>query len=132
VKKIVQTLQDSKEFVIFSFDKNLGPRIVEYETYIRRGFINLLLDGATYEQLQEDEAKIAVDTTYQQIEAFHLKFGTTLSSNNNIYTTRSLKAKDPFAYFYLTAKVHKSPWKTRHIVSMACSITHGLGRLIDH
>jgi hypothetical protein len=37
------------------------------------------------------------------------------------------KPRTPFVYFYITAKVHKTTWKTRPVVSIAGSITHGLG-----
>jgi hypothetical protein len=51
----------------------------------------------------------------------------TLSTSN----APSLEVTDPFAYFYILAKVHKTPWKSRPIVSVSGSITHGLGRWLD-
>jgi hypothetical protein len=128
---LTQNLPDSKEFVTFPSDKNLGPCIVEYETYIKQVFNNHLLDASTYKELQEDAAKDAVDATLHQIEAFLLNFGPTLSSDNHIYMSCSLNAVDPFARFYITAKVHKTPWKTQPIVSVTGSITHKLGLWIN-
>jgi hypothetical protein len=42
-----------------------------------------------------------------------------------------METEDPFAKFYITAKVHKTPWKTRPIVSVCGSLLDGLGRLVD-
>lgn len=39
--------------------------------------------------------------------------------------------KDPFAYFYLLAKVHKNPMKTRPIVSASGSIMYALSKWVD-
>jgi hypothetical protein len=55
----------------------------------------------------------------------------TLSPGHEKYLTCFLKITDPFAHFYIMAKVHKNPWKVHPIVSVSGSITHGLGQWLD-
>lgn len=128
---LLQSLRDNKEFIVIPSDKNLGPCIIEYISYIRRVFVDHLCDTTTYERIDEDAATLAVDSTYEQIDNFLLTFGPILSKDDVIYLNRSIEVDDPFAYFYITAKIHKRPWKTRPIVSVAGSLTHGLGRWVD-
>jgi hypothetical protein len=50
------------------------------------------------------------------------------------YLNRSIDPnhiKDPFSHFYITAKVHKKPWKPRPIISYCSSHLHGLGKWLD-
>ena len=39
--------------------------------------------------------------------------------------------QDPFSHFYITAKIHKKPWKPRPIVSYWGNYLYGLGKWID-
>lgn len=55
-----------------------------------------------------------------------------LKSRGRTYLERSLhNTKDPFAYFYLLAKIHKTPMTTRPIVSVSGSLLEGLGKWTD-
>jgi hypothetical protein len=53
-------------------------------------------------------------------------------NNNRKYLMRCLAHHGTrMAHFYITAKLHKSPWNTRPIVSTTKSILYGLGRWLD-
>jgi hypothetical protein len=47
-----------------------------------------------------------------------LTFGGSLPQDELIYLNRSIEGEFPFAYFYITVKVHKKAWKTCPIVSV--------------
>jgi hypothetical protein len=70
-------------------------------------FLDHLCDTSTYKQIDKDTVQIAVDATYLHINNLLLKFGDFLSQDDLIYPQRSIEVDDPFAYFYITAKVHK-------------------------
>jgi hypothetical protein len=82
-------------FVIIPSDKNLGPCILEYEEHIHRVFIDHLCDATTYEQLDEDAAKIAVDATYAHIDSFLITFGGSLPEMISSTSTAPSKVKTP-------------------------------------
>jgi hypothetical protein len=55
-----------------------------------------------------------------------------LDGKDERYLYRSLNVVDPFAYFYIMAKVRKKPrWKVCPIASVSRSITHKLGQWLD-
>ena len=67
----------------------------------------------------------------------HNQFKPILSKSDFRYITRSSTAlrdtdgEIQFPHFYVTAKIHKSPLKTRPIISVSGSLLHGLGKWAD-
>ncbi len=132
-------LVDERTLLKKKRSKSIAPRIgmppwasiLEYKTYIKRIFLDHLLDNTTYEQLDEAEANPTVDSTYNQSDEFIINHGKHIKQADQIYIDRSARTKDPFAYFYISANNHKTPWKTRTTVSVFRSVTHVLGRWLD-
>ena len=123
-------LRNTDELIVWSCDKNLGPAIIERDAYIRRVFNDHLLDRKTYRQLTEDECRVAVNLAEISSRHFFENF------NKNDPDFKYLRAykdevKDPVSYFYILAKVHKSPLSSRPIVSTSGSLLYGVGRWLD-
>jgi len=123
-------LRNSTDLMVFSCDKNLGPAIIERTAYIRRCFNDHLLDQKTYQQLSECEKDIAISDCETKLAVFIHKF------KKNDPTYKFLKASrdqcnDPLSYFYITAKIHKTPWSSRPIVSTPGSLLFGVARWLD-
>ncbi len=132
-RSLLRDLRADPTFITIPADKNLGLCIIERDEYIRRVFQDHLLDTDTYQKLTEEEAIAHMETVGRNARAF-LKAACKrhdLDDDDLEYLKRSLDTKDPFAYFYGTAKVHKDPWKLRPIVSYSGSLLHGLGRWLD-
>ena len=130
-RSILATLRQKKDFVVFPADKNLGPCILERETYIHRALHDHLLDTTTYQQLNKNEAEDKVHYLKNMVALFLERYNKKLPKSDIKYLKRSLVVLDPFAKFYITAKIHKKPWKTRPIVSISGSLLHGLGCWVD-
>jgi hypothetical protein len=129
--KLLRLLKDSSDFIIFPTDKNLGPAILERSEYINRALKDHLEDPLTYKQLPEIEATAAIAALAETLESFFEEHHKSFTKMDRTFLYRSLAVEDPFPHFYITAKVHKTPWKTRPIVSTSGSILHGLGKWID-
>ena len=63
-KRLLESLRHSNEHIVLPSDKNLGPVIMERETYIRRALTDHLLNATNYRQLTYAEANEAVSTTH--------------------------------------------------------------------
>jgi hypothetical protein len=129
--RLLQSFKNSDDFIVFPSDKNLGPALLERSEYISRALKDHLSDPNTYQQLSEADAATNMAALTLTVESFFEEFQTKFTRQDYIYLTRSLVVDDPFPHFYITAKVHKTPWKTRPIVSVRGSILHGLGKWID-
>jgi hypothetical protein len=129
--KLLEGLRVSDDFIVIPTDKNLGPAIIERSVYTKRAFDDHLNDETTYRRLSASAANERIALVETKIREFIDNADFRLPLDERTYLKRSLDVTDKFAYFYLTAKVHKNPWKTRPIVSISGSITHGLGRWLD-
>jgi hypothetical protein len=130
-RRILATIKTNKTHVVMPADKNLGPCIIERYKYITRALNDHLLDATTYKPLHPLLAQQRIDRLQTQLQQFIEYYGKRLSPPDVKFLTKTLHVKDPYPKFYITAKVHKTPWKTRPIVSVSGSLLDGLGRWVD-
>ena len=129
--RLLKSLTNNKDFIVVPSDKNLGPVILNRDTYVRKCLQNHLLCD-TYEQLDEQSAKSFIEDTKNLLSNFLEEHADCISDDDKTYLYRySDSVVDPFAYFYAMPKVHKKPWHTRPIVSVSGSLLYGLGKWLD-
>jgi hypothetical protein len=108
------------------------PALLERSEYINRALKDHLADPNTYQQLSEADVATNIAALTLTVESFFDEYRKQFTAKDYYtYLTRSLEVDDPFPHFYITAKVHKTPCKTRPIVSVRGSILYGLGKWID-
>jgi menaquinone-dependent protoporphyrinogen IX oxidase len=110
----------------------LGPTVIERATYIRPALDDHLLVLQIYQRLTEQESTTRLKLVCTKIYSFVRKHQSVLGKDKVKFLRHSLVVSDPFPHFYITAKIQKKPWKTRPIVSVGGSISHGLGRCVDN
>ena len=132
----LRRLRNHPTLCVMKTDKNLGPAIIERHRYITKAYEDHLCDTKTYRQLDERNATNHIAAIKNILTSFitrHFRQG----HPDRVFLERNLEkftegpANDPFARFYLTAKIHKTPWKSRPIISVSGSILHALGRYVD-
>ena len=130
--KLLAWLKEQDEYLIAKTDKGLGPCAIEFHRYIKDALVHLN-DFSTYQSLTEDEAKQYCRTTHGKINSWVWKYYKVLDKDSREYIIQKTRANanDPYGYFYLMYKVHKSPLKTRPVVSDCASIVHPLGKWVD-
>jgi len=116
--------------VVFALaDKNLGSVAVSLARYIKDGLIHLQ-DASTYVILPEHEALQEGLQLQEDILSWLSKYRDDLSFEHWAYIKSKLNdtADEPFGYFYLLYKLHKTPVKTRPVCSDCASTPHALGQ----
>ena len=130
---VIQQLRHNDEITVCEADKNLGPCTIERSTYIERALEDHLLDEKTYRRLTEEEASIHLKKVQYQVESLVLRAGKEgLASAELKYLNRALKLVHRLPQFYLLMKIHKTPWKTRPVVSTCGSLCYFLGKWVDY
>lgn len=137
----LEFLSQRPDLKVWATDKNLGPIITTTATYIERAHVDHLNDTTTYRELTLSQANGRIIAIRTMVKNFVARFHSTINTfNGNAVTTptttgryilHSLKCEDPFAYFYIIAKIHKTPWKSRPVTSVSGSLLHGLGKWVD-
>ena len=132
-RRALEFLRNNRDYLVIRCDKNLGPAIIERDQYIRLILRDHLSDVKTYTRLSKDEASQCDSTVRHHIRAWIESYATVLSKNERKFISHHLKLseKDPFSVFYGMAKVHKTPLKTRPVVSYSGSTCWALGVWID-
>ena len=131
---LLRQMKKHPDFIIWPADKNLGPVIIERKEYIRRAYTDHLNDAVTYKEVPKGIAlqreKTLLPLKVKQF--FWNKERFQLSEGEQTYFKRLLRQKNRTAQFYLTCKIHKTPWKTRPVVAACGTIIAGLSTWIDY
>ena len=128
----LEHLRLQNDFLIVACDKNLGPSIIERDEYIKLAFRDHLSDNNTYQYLPPAAVATKTHLIKGLLTDWTVKHFKTLTKAERKFLRRhSDECIDPFPYFYLTMKVHKTPLKTRPIVSCSGSLLFALGIWID-
>jgi hypothetical protein len=134
-EKLLAMLRKAKQFIISPTDKNLGPAIMERSQYIQRCFQDHLTNKSTYQRLSTDEATILrYNSRGAIIKTVSKKKPKVLNHAETTYFNRSFSAvpirRPP--QFYILPKVHKTPWKTRPVVSCVGSFNEIASKWLDY
>jgi len=130
--RCLHSLKNNNELIVCMSDKNLGPVIMERETYLSKCLQEHLLCQRTYIRLTEEEALQKIRNTRINLNQVRLNHRKDLTDAENQYFQRAAKLNYRIPQFYLTIKVHKTPFKTRPIVSCVNSYLNVFSKWLSY
>jgi hypothetical protein len=121
------------QVIIANTDKNLGPCSMEREEYKRYAWQDHLSDAVTYRQLSNEELLSRVKSVRISIQYF-CDLYKSVDKSDLLFIERYTDAVSndkASSYMYLMPKIHKTPLKTRAMISYSGSICQGLALWVD-
>ena len=129
---LLASIRRNLNILIVNADKGLGPCAVTYAQYVL-DVLKHLQDEAIYQDLSADKAAAEAKISAQLIRHWCRDYEHVVDDGMIEYIRTQLKktANDPFGYFYIMYKIHKTPTSTRPVCSDCSSVTNALGKFID-
>jgi hypothetical protein len=126
-------IRDHPNMKVWKTEKNLGPIVTTMTLYLERAWKDHLRDNSIYRQLSAEQCRNRVNCVKRQYKLFLEEFFKgEEKKDDRTFLERSLEQnEDKLPYFYIIAKIHKSPWTTRPIISTCGSYVEGIGRWTD-
>ena len=129
---LMQWLRKNDNYIVVQGDKNLGPCIIDREVYISRGINEHLGNKRNYARKSAREASNHLIGMRLRLGRWLSDFEDDISTAEYHFLYTSLKKyPDKHARFRMTAKVHKTPWKTRPIVCCAGTFMNDWSKWLD-
>jgi dGTP triphosphohydrolase len=107
-QKALKELKNNKQLIIKPTDINLGPALMELDTYIQQVLCEHLLTQ-DYIQLTKQEATARMDALKQDLKLLIKTNETSLPQAEVTFFNHSLKTRFRLPIFYGLPKVHKTP-----------------------
>ena len=131
-RRLIDEFRADDTHIIAGSDKGLGPCRVETHVYQKDG-LKHLTNTETYEIISEEQGKEDIAKLRHDIFKWTVRHRKVLSKSEVNYLRKWLEdtVEDPYGYFYLLYKLHKSPISTRPVCSDCASLPHALGQWVD-
>ncbi len=136
-RRTLSELQQRKDLIVLSTDKNLGPCILARSVYIQRALQEHLLNVDNYCQLPPEEATTAMETQKQQfLECYTRNRESLQTTAEKTYFERATKTTflnaTRIPQFYGMPKVHKPGVSMRPVISSVNSVAEIFSKWVDY
>jgi len=127
----LRTLKQNAHLTIKPTDKNLGPAILDMDSYIKQVLKEHLLTN-NYRQLDNDSAKLQMANIEHELKALIKDNVHKLSKAEQLYFHQSFQQHHRSPIFYGLPKVHKVPVTLRPVVSSSSSFLSIFSNWLDY